>query len=467
MAKNQNKAELSALSYIAYGGGNLAANLLVTTASNFITYFYTESVGISMAVAGIVLAACRVFDGFTDLFMGAVIDKTRSRYGKARPWLLRLAIPYLLACILLFSTPALGGAADVAYAAISYILAVCIVYTAISVPYNTMSARITKDQSQRTLLSVFRTFFGFGGAALVGSFSLKVVELFGGGRMGWSLMGVAYGILGMLLYLFCFKVCKELPDEFTMGVAEKDTETEQKVVEKTSEKTSIRKAVYALFHNKYWLLLMSCTMLTFIVSGLGGVNVYYAQYVLGSTDYMALLTMCSMVPMMVGALFMTPLVARFGARNTSLGGCVVMLIGAVIVMLFPENPVPLAVGLVVKALGASALAVNGFAMMGDTVEYSEWKFGVRPDGLTYSAITFGEKLGSAVGTVLVSSIMAAFGYTAQAATQSASSIFGMKVIFIYIPIAIAVICTVLLSFYDLDKKYDGIVADLKARSSVA
>ncbi len=460
MSVENNKSNLSALSYIAYGGGNLAANLLITTASNFITYYYTESVGISMAVAGMILAGCRIFDGVTDLFMGAIIDKTRSKYGKARPWLLRLAIPYLIACVMLFSSPATGGVFDVVYAVISYVLAICICYTAISVPYNALSARMTKVQSQRTLLSVLRTVFGFGGAALVGSITLKVVDTLGGGRLGWSLMGLVYGICGMLLYLFCFKVCKELPDEFTV----ENVEENNKVSDKT--KLSTKKAIYALFHNKYWLLLMSCTMLSFISSGISGVNVYYAQYVLGSTDYMTMLTLCSMAPMMVGAFLITPLVSKFGARNTCLGGCAIMLFGVIMSAFFATNPTMLGLSLIIKSLGASALAVNSFAMMGDTVEYSEWKFGIRPDGLTYSAITFGEKLGSAIGTVIVSSVMAAFGYVEQAEVQSVTAICGMKVIFIYIPMAIAVICTVLMGFYDLDKKYDQIVSELTERNSV-
>lgn len=461
MANNENKANLSVLSYIAYGGGNLAANLLITTASNFITYYYTESVGISMAVAGIILAVCRIFDGITDLFMGAIIDKTRSKYGKARPWLLRLAVPYLIACVLLFSTPGTGGFLDIIYAAVSYILAICLCYTAISVPYNTLNARITKNQGQRTLLSVCRTFFGFGGAALVGSVTLKIVVAFGGGRMGWSLMGLFYGICGMFLYLLCFKVCKELPDEYT--ILDEEEQDETNVVKTSYPELSTKKALYALLHNKYWILLMICTLLSFISSGISGVNVYYAQYVLGNTDYMTMLTLCSMAPMMVGALFMAPLVAHFGAKNTSLGGCILMLVGAVITCVFSTNPTILGLGLTIKALGSSALAVNGFSMMGDTVEYSEWKFGVRPDGLTFSAVTFGEKLGSAIGTVIVSGVMAAFGYVAQAIEQSGSAILGMKIVFIYIPIAIAIICIILMSFYDLDKKYDAILADLKKR----
>lgn len=455
MAKEASKANLNPLSYIAYGGGNLSANLLVTTASAFVTYFYTEQVGLSIGVAGAILAGCRVFDGLTDLFMGAIVDKTRSRYGKARPWLLRLAIPYLFACLMLFSSPMTGGIADVIYAAVSYILAVCIIYTGISVPYNTLSVRMTKHQGQRTLLSVFRTFFGFGGAALVGSVSLKVIAAFGGGRIGWTLMGLVYGILGMLLYLLTFKVCKELPDDFVLG-----SEGAEKKV-----KTSTKDSLYALVHNKYWILLMATTLLAFISSGLTGVNVYYAQFILKSTDYMGLITLCSMLPIMLGALFMAPLVSRFGGRNVCLVGSAFSLLGCLIIMTDASSPLVLGLGLVVRSLGASALAVCGFSMMGDTVEYSDWKFKIRPDGLSYSAVTFGEKVGAALGTVIVSALMAATGYVQKAASQTDLALFGIKAIFLYIPIIISIVSIVLMYFYDLDKKYDQILADLKARKA--
>lgn len=458
MANAASKANLSPLTYVAYGGGNLAANLLVTTASTFITYFYTEQVGLSIGVAGAILAGCRVFDGITDLFMGAVVDKTKSRYGKARPWLLRLAIPYLLACLMLFSSPMTGGIADIVYAVISYVLAVCVIYTGISVPYNTLSMRITKHQGQRTLLSVFRTFFGFGGAALVGSVSLKVVAALGGGRMGWTLMGLVYGILGMLLYLFTFKACKELPDDFVLS--NQDAEKKTKVV-----KTSTRESLHALIHNKYWILLMTTTFLSFISSGLTGVNVYYAQFILQSTDYMGLITLCSMLPIMIGALGMAPLVSKFGGRNVCLVGSACSLTGCLIVMIHATSPVFLGVGLVVKNLGASALAVCGFSMMGDTVEYSDWKFHVRPDGLSYSAVTFGEKVGAALGTVIVSGLMASTGYIQKAEVQTDLALFGIKAIFLYIPIIISIISIVLMAFYDLDQKYDQILEDLKARQA--
>lgn len=447
--------KLNAFTYFAYGGGNLAANLLITTASSFITYYYTEVVGISVAVAGMILVFCRVLDGVTDLFMGAIVDKTRSRYGKARPWLLRLAIPYLLACVLLFTTPGTGGIFDIIYATVSYILAVCLIYTGISVPYNALSARITKDQGERTLLSVFRTFFGFGGAALVGSITLKVVAALGNGRMGWSLMGLVYGLCGMLLYLLTFKVCKELPDEYTVG-SDEDKNVQVKKVSTKSE-------ILSLVKNKYWVLLMLTTLAGFITSGLSGVNVFYATYVMGSGDYMSLISICSMASMAVGALLMTAFVKKFGARNTLLGGIVVSVLGVLICIIASANPTLLAIGLVIKGLGSAAPAVCGFSMMADTVEYSEWKYHVRPDGMAYSAVTFGEKVGSALGTVIVTGIMALTGYVGKAHVQSATALFGIKAIFLYIPLIISIFMFILMHFYDLDQKYDEIVKDLEKR----
>ena len=276
--------------------------------------------------------------------------------------------------------------------------------------------------------------------------------------MGWTLMGLVYGILGMLLYLFTFKACKELPDDFVLS--NQDAEKKTKVV-----KTSTRESLHALIHNKYWILLMTTTLLSFISSGLTGVNVYYAQFILQSTDYMGLITLCSMLPIMIGALGMAPLVSKFGGRNVCLVGSACSLTGCLIVMIHATSPVFLGVGLVVKNLGASALAVCGFSMMGDTVEYSDWKFHVRPDGLSYSAVTFGEKVGAALGTVIVSGLMASTGYIQKAEVQTDLALFGIKAIFLYIPIIISIISIVLMAFYDLDQKYDQILEDLKARQA--
>lgn len=324
-----------------------------------------------------------------------------------------------------------------------------------------MGARITKDQGQRTLLSVFCTFFGFGGAAAIGSVTLNIVEAVGGGRTGWMITGLIYGVLGMVLYLFCFAVCKELPDDFTIGPdAAEDKPAKQEPVQSGEKNVGM---VYALFHNKYWLIIMAFTLLSFISTGLGGANVYYAQFILGSTDYMGLLTICGMAPMAFGALIVTPLVSKFGAWKVCFGGTIMYTIGVAVLFIAPASPVVIAVGLIIKGLGGAAIAVTGFAMMADTVEYSEWKFGVRPDGLTYSAVTFGEKVGAALGTVIVSGIMTATGYVGQAATQSSTALFGLKVIFIYVPLVMGIIEVILMSRYDLDKNYAQILKDLEER----
>ena len=241
-------------------------------------------------------------------------------------------------------------------------------------------------------------------------------------------------------------------------------DAQQKAAQQAAaKKSSIGKELKALFHNKYWLLIMGMTLISFISSGLSGANAFYTQYVMENTDYMALVSMCSFLPMAIGSLFVAPFVAKLGARNVCLTGVGVSIVGMIIMLFGPTTPAVLAVGLVIRGLGLSFIAVCSFAMMGVTVEYSEWKFGVRPDGLTYSAVTFGEKVGSALGTVIVSGVMAATGYVQQQATQSATAIFGIKALFLYIPLLLGAIQLVFLLFYDLDKKYDTIVADLNAR----
>lgn len=147
------------LTGVAYGGGNLAANMLVTTAGAFITYFYTEVAGIAMLTVGFILSVCRICDGISDLCMGAIVDKTHSKYGKARPWLLWLSIPYLVGSVALWYSPDVGMTGKIIYAVVTYMLSVVIIYTALSVPYNTLCSLITKDGGERTALSAFRSGF--------------------------------------------------------------------------------------------------------------------------------------------------------------------------------------------------------------------------------------------------------------------------------------------------------------------
>ena len=433
---------------ITFGFGNLAANLLITTASGFITYYYTDIVGLSVAVVGILLMCARWFDGVTDLVMGAIVDKTKSKYGKARPWLLWMSIPYAIALVLMFTSPEIGQTGKAIYAFITYAFAAGIVYTAITVPYNSMIGTMTQNQKERGELSVSRTCFGFLGAMFVNFMTLKVVDLFGGGKIGWMAMAACFGVVSSLLWILVFKNSREV-------VIEKDIKTEKKV--------STLEGVKALFKNKYWLIIISVMLITFTSAGLQGINIYYAQYILNDINKVGIIGIASFLPIAVGSLIMGGLMKKFSNRNLMLLGNVVMLIGLIIVALNPTNFMMVLIGTIIKSLGIAPSAVAGFAMLGDCSDYGEWKTGIRTDGLIFSASTFGEKVGSGLGALILSIVLAIGGYVSQANVQSEATLSAIKIVFIYIPIVLTLIGTIIISFYNLDNEYPQIIKELEER----
>ncbi|WP_459481066.1 MFS transporter [Clostridium saccharoperbutylacetonicum] len=447
-----NSQKLKFSQKISYGFGNLAANLLLTTANAFISYFYTESVGITVATVGIILLAGRVLDGIADIAMGMIVDKTKSKYGKARPWLLRMAIPYGLAIVLLFSAPAFGESGKVVYALVTYLFAMFI-FTGINVPYNTLMALETQDQKERSKLSSFRTAFGFLGALAVNMITMPIVSALGGGKQGWFITAIIYGVISILLYLNCFKNSKEINasnDEFN-------------AVEVQGPKTSLKDGIIGLFKNKYWVLVIILILVANLNSGLGGVNVYYAQYILGDPNLVGLIGLASFLPIIVGVLLSGPILVKFGKRNSSIGGAVLTLIGCGIIMVGPSSIPMVMAGLIIKGLGAAPMLIASYAMLGDTIEYGEWKNGTRAEGLTFSAASFGEKVGTGLGGAVLGGILAAGGYIGGQATQSASAITSIKFSFVHAPIMLSIVMIVLLIMYKLDAEYPKILAELKER----
>ncbi|WP_303974082.1 MFS transporter [Streptococcus merionis] len=440
---------------VTFGFGNLAANLMITTANGFITYFYTDVVGLTMSIVGTILLFARVFDGISDLAMGALVDRTSNANGKARPWIKRMILPYGLALVLLFTSPSfLPEGMKAIYAFATYVISLAGVYTMTMVPYNTLIGTTTPDSKERGYLSTSRTIFGFGGAFLVNGAVLKIVESFGEVTkvLSWTKMAAVFALVSMVLLFVLYKNSKE-----------RVLETSEAISADNAQKVSTLENIKALFQNKYWVILILTMLINFISSGLGGINIYYAQYILGDVSKVALIGMLSFAPILLGSFLVPFLMARLSKRSVMLLGNLITLLGTALLALFPTNFSMVIVGLVIRGLGAAPGAVAGFAMLGDVADYGEWKTGIRSDGLIFSAATFGEKVGSGLGGLILGLVMAAGGYVAGATTQSATAILAIKAIFAYIPIALVIFAMILIFFYDLDKKLPQITKDIQAR----
>jgi glycoside/pentoside/hexuronide:cation symporter, GPH family len=435
---------------VSYGLGNLSANLLITTANSFIVFFYTEIAGIAIATVGTFLMIARIFDGITDLGMGMLVDKTKSKYGKARPWLLWMAIPYIVAMVLLFTSPEFSQTGKVLYAFMTYVLAIGIIYTMISVPYNTMLVTLTQDQTQRGQLSISRAAFGLIGGLLISVITLPLVSFFGDGKTGWMLIAIVYGIVGALLYLMVFKNTKERVE--VRALEKKDT-------------VAIKHSLKALVKNKYWLLTISIIILSFVGAGLSGVGVYYAQYILGDPNLLGVLAVTTILPTILMMFFMNFLFKKFGKRNLAIVGGVVSIIGALVILVDPESVYMVSIGSFIRGLGGAPLGVAAFVMLADSVEYGEWKTGIRTEGLSLSAGTFGEKVGTGIGGMILGAIMGLGGYIGGQPEQTVAALTSIKFVFIHVPIILSVLSIILLYFYKLDKKYPTIIMELNERKN--
>ncbi|WP_459478947.1 MFS transporter [Clostridium saccharoperbutylacetonicum] len=447
--ENENSSKMGFGEKVSYGFGNLGANLLLTTANTFISFFYTEIAGISIAVVGMILLLGRVFDGVADLGMGVLVDKTNNKHGKARPWLLWLAIPYGIAIVLLFTSPDLGTNGKIIYAFITYIFSM-FVFTGINVPYNTLSALSTQDQYERSQLSVFRTAFGFFGALGLSVITMPLVKTFGDGKQGWIITAIIFGVVATLLYLVCFKNVKE-----------------RAVISEEKAKVPLKESIGTLLKNKYWILVITVNLIGTISAGLGGVNVYYAQYILGNSSYIGMIGIASFLPIVACVLFVTPLLKKFGKKNLAVAGAVLGIVGALIMAIAPTNITIIMAGTIIKGLGAGPLMIATFAMLADTVEYGQWKTGVRAEGLTFSAQSFSEKVGTGLGGVVLGAILSIGGYIGGQAVQSDVAITSIKFAFVYAPIVASALQVILLYFYNLDKEYPRILAELKERNENA
>ncbi|OBZ15762.1 MFS transporter [Bacillus sp. FJAT-26390] len=429
---------------LGYGVGDLASNFIWAGASTFLAFFYTDVVGLTAAAVGTLLLIARVLDAFVDIGVGVLIEKTRSRYGKARPWLLWMAFPFGLAGFLLFFNPGWGPTGSLIYAYSTYLL-VNIVYSGINVPYGVLNSRITQDPYERSVLNIFRMFFAVVATILVNMLTLPLVKMFGGGNSGWA---TTYGIfsgIAVIMFLVSFFSTKE--------------RVQATVVRK---EVDIKRGFKALFRNKYWKQIVLVMVIFYISGGVsGGASIYYAQYVLNDVNLVGTLGLAGMVPVLIGFFLIAPFIKRFGKRNVSIAGLVISLIGSSIIIINPASLAIVITSTVIKSVGFVPLSATLFAMLADTVDYGEWKTGIRNEGLIYSGGSFGLKAGSGIGAGLVGWILAAGGYVGSQAQQTTSAITSIQFMFIYLPIIICICLIGLLMFYKLDKEFPRVLADLE------
>ena len=440
---------------IAYGLGDTAQNV-VWGAMSILTFFYTDYAGIDAAMVGMVMLLSRCFDGVSDILMGFIVEKTNSRWGKSRPWILWMSLPFAVSIVLIYAVPqGVSSAMQFAYIFVTYNLCTTVVYTALNLPYGSLSAMMTRISKERDMLSIVRMTLSPFGKILAVSATLPLIKVFGDSQMAWIEVMSIWAVVSMLLLLFCFARCKE-----TVVI-----EAREKIA-----KIPVGKALKCLLFNKYFWMASSLWMMQNVIFYITGtVLPYYCKYIfMNDALYSILYLLETGIMVSFTILFCPTLLQKFGKRNMALGGIAVAFIGHAIYLMNPLDFNWVVFSCVIRGIGFAPLNSVIFGFLGDVVEYGQWKFHVRQEGLIFSGGSVGTKVGSGLTSAILTSMLSYAGYvssTTGSAVQPQSAIDMIINLYMWGPIVVWVIIGTILYLYKLDKEYPAIMRDLVEREA--
>lgn len=453
-AAAENSGKLSWLTRVAYGLGDTAQNI-VWGAMSILTFFYTDYAGIDPAMVGLVFLLSRCFDGFSDIIMGFIVERTNSKWGKSRPWILWTSVPFALSIVLIYTVPQGSSALQFAYLFVTYNFCTTICYTALNLPYGSLSAMMTRISKERDMLSITRMTLSPLGKILAVSATLPLVKMFGDNQMAWVEVMSMWAVLGLLLLLFCFSRCKE-----TVVI-----EARKKVA-----KIPVGKSLKCLALNKYFWMAMTIWMMQNVIFYITGtVLPYYCKYIfMDSSLYSILYLLETGLTIGFTIVFCPALLRKFGKRNMSFIGISVCFVGHLIYLLNPLDFNWVVFSCVIRGIGFAPLNSVIFGFLGDVVEYGQWKFHIRQEGLIFSGGSVGTKLGSGLTSAVLTGLLSYAGYvssTTAAAVQPDSAIQMIVDLYEFGPIFVWVVLLLILWAYKLDKQYPQIMRDLVAREA--
>jgi glucuronide carrier protein len=438
--------KLNKLSIIGYGAGDAANNLAFTTATMFLLVYYTDVAGISAAAAGTLLLAVRIFDAFADVFAGRVVDRAFSkRFGKFRPFIMFGSIPLLLLSVATFSVPQIGESGTLLYAYVTY-AALGLAYSLVNIPYGSLAGAMTQDPGDRAKLGSARMV----GAMLVGSaLGIFVAPLIKPGadlQATFTTITLVFVVIGAALYFFTVFTAKER-------------------VHRAVPNVTFKQSMDTLKGNRP--LLMLCVSSFFFLTGylaLTSVQLYYLRDVLHRLDLYPVLSIVQLALTFVLAAVMPRLVRNFGKKRVYVYAALLTVVGGAIIFLTPASQVWIGfAGLVVSLVGVLAVNIVVWALEADTVEYGEWRTGVRTEGITYALFSFTRKTGQAVGGALAAYALALGGYKSGGA-QTAEAVFGIQFAAGALPAIMTILAVLVMSKYTLtDAMHARILTEIQDR----
>ncbi|WP_447642717.1 MULTISPECIES: MFS transporter [Chitinophagaceae] len=469
---NTNQQKLSVIEKVGYSLGDLAANLIFQTLMTFLAFFYTDVYKIPSATASLIIFIGGFVGAFFNIIMGAIADRTSTKWGKFRPWILWTAVPFGIIAMLAFSTPDFNANGKVAYAFTTYFLLV-LAYSANNLPYSALSGVITGDMKQRNSLSAYRFV-----AVTIAQFVIQAVLLplvlkvgHGDKAAGFKTVMTIFSLIGIVCFIVTFLTTKE------------------RVLVPKENKSSVKQDLRDLSKNKPWIIMLVLTILLFITLSLkGGMYVYYFNYYVdpnrlesflqhlgltslfggdqsAATTGFSLFNAGGIVFTLVGIVASKPLADRYGKRVVF--GVFLFLAALCLVSFCFFSPTAITAIFVTQMLQGLFYGVTTpllWAMIADVADYSEWKYHRRATAIIFSAMIFGLKVGLSIGGALVAGLLSHYGYVADAVQQSSVTMNGIKLAISILPGILFVACALLMLSYSIDKPMEQTIEfELRAR----
>lgn len=446
---NERLAVLRWKERLGYGAGDAGFNFYWALIGSYLAAFYTDTLGLTAATAGAVIFYAKLVDAFTDPIMGAIADRTQTRFGKFRPYLVFASIPMAISAILAFTTPNLDYDGKVAWAFVTYCL-MMLFYTVLSTPYSSLSGVLTGNIRERNLLVSIRFVFAFGASALIGWFTPALIKLLGASNpeLGWQLTVGLYGAIACVIFFITF------------------ISTKERVAPPPLQKTTPLKDITHLLSNRAWLILFVLALILMVTITLrAGSSFYYFKYYVGREDLIGSYLAVQSLALLAGCLITPFLITLFDKRKLLI---VLMIIVSVLCIAFYFVPKEMIWAMfTLNTLISFTLGPKSpltWSMYADAADYTEWKTGERATAMTFSAATFAQKLGSAGGSALMLSVLAYLGYQSNQA-QNGASLDGINLLQTIVPGIFAALAILVVFFYNLsNKKLDEIQTELANRS---
>lgn len=447
---NEKMQRLKTREILAYAFINIAV-MGTSLVGSYISGYWTDVVGMTAAVVGVIMLITRIFDGITDVIMGIIIDRTHTKYGKAKPWLLIGAVGLMICSTLIFYTPDISMGGKILYAGIMYFMVTAVFATMTSVSAPTLVNLITTDTNDRFRLGSWYFSVLFLVMMILG-FALNLVLALGGGQAGYFKVALLCNGIAAVTMVFCWFNIKERHGQ------EKAAKT---------EKLSFKEVLVTIFGNKYFLLVTAMYLVTNISSGVvGGSLYYYVMYVLKNPTAFGILSMASYGACIAGTLVAPVLGKKFGVTRLVIIGNIVTAAADLAAMMNPSNLVYVVVLTAVGSFanGPACAVLSPYNAM--SADYGEYKTGVARPAVYSAGTSVGTKLGAGLGGVLIAFILTKVGYNGAAEVQSAMATTGIAVATLVVP-AVSMLINNLLTipFLKFEKEYDGIREELEKRHS--